>query len=184
MNENIKVVILDVDDTIVGKWGEDILPGRRAKLAQIREQGKKIFLATNQGGPAYRMVYEQENSPMASIYPSLLDVTRRLYLITLLVKAERCYVALHPGEGGVANKLFADMQTNQMEEYAFYDGRISASWRKTWRKPEKGMIWEIMKETEVMQAEALYVGNAMTDLDAARNAGIPYAEADEFFWKR
>jgi len=180
--ENIKTIILDVDDTVAGKWSEEILPWRKQRLAQMREQGKRIFLATNQGGPAYRIVYEREKNALASVYPTLMNVLNRLYLVTTDVGAEKCLVALHPGPGEIANKLFADLQMDQVAVNIFYKGKIETCWRKEWRKPGREMIWEIMNQTGTLQSETLYVGNEMTDFDTACAAGCIYSDTDEFFF--
>jgi histidinol phosphatase-like enzyme len=182
MIKNIKVIILDVDGTVAEKWSEEILPWRQQKLAQMREQGKRIFLATNQGGPAYRIVYGRENNALATMYPTLIEVLNRLYMVTTATGAEKCMVALHPGKDEIAKKLFANLQMDQVAVNVFYKGKIETCWRKEWRKPGRGIIWEIMNQTSSRQSETMYVGNEMTDFDAARAAGIIYSDTDEFFF--
>ena len=53
------------------------------------------------------------------------------------------------------------------------------------RKPAPGMLLDIVRHFGVAPGEALYVGNALTDRQAAERAGIPFAWAHEFFgWAR
>lgn len=49
------------------------------------------------------------------------------------------------------------------------------------RKPAAGMLHRIMRYYEVMPAETLFVGDADVDAAAARNAGIAFAWASDFF---
>ncbi len=52
------------------------------------------------------------------------------------------------------------------------------------RKPAPGMLLEIVRHFGVVPAEALFVGNARSDREAAERAGIPFAWAHDFFdWK-
>lgn len=182
MIEKIKVVILDADDTIAVRWGDEILPGRRKKLAQMQTQGKRIFIATNQGGPAYRIVYERAGNTLANIYPTLIQVINRLARVTSAIKAEECYIALHPGQGAIANELFMDLQMDAAAVHIFYKGMIHACWIKEWRKPRIGMIKAIMDKTKATQDEIMFVGNEITDFDTANKSGITYADTDEFFF--
>ncbi|MGI9090037.1 MAG: HAD-IIIA family hydrolase [Gemmatimonadaceae bacterium] len=53
------------------------------------------------------------------------------------------------------------------------------------RKPAPGMLLSIMDYYGVSPAETLFVGNALTDEEAARGAGASFALADDFFdWSR
>jgi histidinol phosphatase-like enzyme len=181
MIENISTIIFDVDGTVAKKWEDEILPGRRQKLAQLKAQGKRIFLATNQGGPAYRMLYTREGSAMADNYPRLIDVISRLYLITQAIGAESCFVALHPGPGDIAETLCPTLTMDPVAVHMFYDKTINACWQLEWRKPRPGMIWEIVRETNARHGSILLVGDSMEDMDAAHASGILYSDADEFF---
>jgi D-glycero-D-manno-heptose 1,7-bisphosphate phosphatase len=49
------------------------------------------------------------------------------------------------------------------------------------RKPEPGMLAEIMDHYRVEPGETLFVGNHETDLEAARRAGTAFAWAADFF---
>ncbi len=49
------------------------------------------------------------------------------------------------------------------------------------RKPQPGMLLRIMDHYGVSPAETLFVGNALTDEEAARRAGTSFAFANDFF---
>jgi histidinol-phosphate phosphatase family protein len=49
------------------------------------------------------------------------------------------------------------------------------------RKPQPGMIHDIVRHFGVTEAETLFVGNAPTDEEAARRAGVRFAWAWDFF---
>lgn len=49
------------------------------------------------------------------------------------------------------------------------------------RKPEPGMLLRIMSYYHIPAHEALFVGNAPTDQEAARRAGASFAFANDFF---
>lgn len=49
------------------------------------------------------------------------------------------------------------------------------------RKPEAGMLFDIMEECRVLEEETLFVGDMDTDKQAARNAGIDFQWAKDFF---
>lgn len=49
------------------------------------------------------------------------------------------------------------------------------------RKPQPGMLHDIMRHFGVSQSETLFVGNAPSDQEAARRAGVEFARAWDFF---
>lgn len=49
------------------------------------------------------------------------------------------------------------------------------------RKPQPGMLLEIMQACELAPAQTLFVGDAETDREAARRAGISFVWAWDFF---
>lgn len=52
------------------------------------------------------------------------------------------------------------------------------------RKPAPGMLLDIMREVGAPAASTLFVGDAATDAEAARGAGVRFAWAKEFFAAR
>ncbi len=49
------------------------------------------------------------------------------------------------------------------------------------KKPEPGMLLELMAEFDVSPSETLFVGDAESDYEAAKRAGCRFAWSDEFF---
>lgn len=55
----------------------------------------------------------------------------------------------------------------------------------TCRKPKPGMLTQIMKQAGVSRGESLYVGDRKDDQLTARNAGVSFISAKDFFdWSR
>lgn len=52
------------------------------------------------------------------------------------------------------------------------------------RKPEPGMLLRVMESYDVSPRETLFVGDALTDEEAARRAGVSFRFANEFFSAR
>lgn len=179
---DIKIIILDIDGTIVKPWSAELLHGRKRKLEQLRAEGKRLFMASNQGGPAFHAWHAIKNSGRKREYPALTNVVETMESIRTQIGAEKCYIALHPGQDDIANDLMEKMQIDPTHPISFMGGRVMASHLLEWRKPRAGMIEQIMNETKVALHEAIYVGNQTTDFDAARAAGIGYADTDEFFF--
>jgi phosphoglycolate phosphatase-like HAD superfamily hydrolase len=50
-----------------------------------------------------------------------------------------------------------------------------------WRKPGGGMIVQAMRDYRVEPEDVLFVGDMDTDREAAKNAGVAYQDAEEFF---
>lgn len=54
-------------------------------------------------------------------------------------------------------------------------------WRADWRKPAPGMLLRALQDFECKPEEAIFVGNAPEDMQAALAANISYMDADQFF---
>lgn len=184
MNDKIKVIIFDVDGTIVKPWSAELLHGRKQKLEQLQAEGKRLFLASNQGGPAYHAWYALKNSGREREYPSLIKTAMRMESIRSQISAERCYIALHPGVDDIAEDLFERMQTDRTQQLSFMENRVVASYLLRWRKPRGEMLRQVLEDIEVKQKNAIYIGDKEIDMSAAQDAGIQYMDTDEFFFGR
>ena len=75
----MQLLLADLDGTLVESWRETILPGIPERLAEWRDRGARIAVATNQGGVGYRYAHEQRGEwAQAARYPTLEDVQARL----------------------------------------------------------------------------------------------------------
>ena len=156
-----KLVIFDVDGTLVTtKSGKDFrkgaddwqwLPGRLEKCQELYSSGVKIAVATNQGGVAFGFLSKEEITH--EIVRVVGDITGIAYYPSAV---NICYT--HPKAS--------------IEEYRQDDVR---------RKPGPGMLIEAMETFGTTPQETLMAGDRPEDEQSARNAGVAFMWADEFF---
>lgn len=160
MTTRILLVIFDKDGTLIAACGKRpantpaeqvVLPGVIAKLAQLRRAGYKLAIASNQGGVAWGFLSEAEAQALVK------DAAKKV--------------------GGVDHW-----------RCCCYDERAAArnpsspfarSSRR--RKPNPGMLQEIMRAANVAPAATLMVGDQDSDRQAAKAAGCQFMWAEEFF---
>ena len=184
MIENIEYFIFDIDGTIVQPWTTNMLRNRRAQLQRLKSQGKKIYLASNQGGPAYHAWHYYKKDNRHEEYPPLIKTISMMREITRMAEAERCYIALHPGADEVAQEVLNRITTKTDQIQYWIGDTIRSSWRPSWRKPAPGMIIAIMEEERGDREKYIYIGDETRDLLTAENAGIRFMDSDEFFLGR
>ena len=71
MTPPIKLLLCNLDDTLVKAWTTESLPGVRQRLLALQSQGLPVVVVTNQGGVGYRYAYPQ----MAQYEAMLHDLT-------------------------------------------------------------------------------------------------------------
>lgn len=142
-------VFFDRDGTINVDRGyvyrpEDLvfLPGAIAAVKRVNDLGYFAFLATNQSGVA-RGYYTE-----ADVDAFHAAMQRQLLAAGAHFDDIR-YCPYHP------------------------DGKVAAYARSSdWRKPEPGMLLDLMANWPVMRERSLVVGNTEADMLAARAAGL------------
>lgn len=182
--QSIDNIILDVDGTLVKKWTSEFIPGVEARLAELKMHEKRLFLATNQGGPAHRDWYTmqgEKGKQQASIYPTLLTTLLRLEAIMKQTAAERCYIALHPGVPAIEQALFKGNEHKLTSITTLREDQIKISYDPAWRKPQGGMLLALIQDAGLDPATSIYVGDQQIDFDAAHNAGIWWYDSEYFF---
>ncbi len=166
---HIKLIIFDIDGTLTEIKPEILArkprmvspdnlgeqqprPGVVEKLAELKESGVSIALATNRGGVAWGFTTLEETEALAREAAELCGIPDvQIYICPFHAKAR--------GPKAVA-------------EYAI-DHEC--------RKPNPGMLLEAMKDTNVTPDETVFVGDFETDEQAAENAGVRFCWAEEFF---
>ena len=94
----MRLLLADLDGTLVKTWRETPLPGIPDRLAELRAQGVAVAVATNQGGVGYRYAHEQRGEwAQAARYPTLDQVLIRLAAIASALPIDRIYTCLHHG---------------------------------------------------------------------------------------
>lgn len=152
---SIKLAILDLNGTLTGtpfidKQPLALLPGRLAKCQELREQGIKLAIASNQGGVAFGFTTEQ-------------IATQEVENIAQQIGAEDYMIAFgHPKP----KKGFERYATPEMLAL---------------RKPEPGMLINLMEACGASPDETIMVGDREEDELAAGAAGVKFVLAGLFF---
>jgi D-glycero-D-manno-heptose 1,7-bisphosphate phosphatase len=124
------------------------LPGAIAAVKRVNDLGRYAFLVTNQSGVA-RGYYTEAD---VRAFHALMQ--RRLRAAGAHLDDIR-YCAEHP------------------------DGTVAAYKRNSdWRKPQPGMLLDLMRHWPVAAEQSLVVGNDERDIEAARAAGLRGARYD------
>jgi D-glycero-D-manno-heptose 1,7-bisphosphate phosphatase len=155
-----KLIIFDKDGTVIQYLGnrpantpeeQTLLPGVDERIADLKSQGCKIALASNQGGVAWGFIsYAQAEAMMA-------DAAAK-------VGADAYRFCPHDAR--------AIRKPDAVAEYA-----VACKCRK----PEPGMLLDLMQQFGATPAETLYVGDREEDREAAERAGVRFVQTNEFF---
>lgn len=137
------------------------IPGRLETVqALVVDQGKKTAYATNQGGIAFGYMREDE----------MLQELLRFGNEGGFDAGRVCFS--HPDAIIERYKVPCNVRKDITNGHAAPDTR---------RKPGPGMLLEIMQELNVSPDETVFIGDREEDEQAARNAGVDFVHADEFF---
>lgn len=172
--------IFDLDDTLVLRDTTILLPGRIEALKTISNDKNRIYIATNHSGPTWRRILLEDTEDSYKKYPTLGTMVHKFEYITSLLPIEGVYAAMIPGDRIIAERvrsglLNPDLITN------LYPAKIFMSFQLGWRKPDGGMLKFICSSNELKKSECLFVGDLPSDEQAAKNAGIDFQYANEFF---
>jgi len=67
----IRLLLCDLDGTLVETWRTTPLPDVRERLQVLQDQGVPVVVVTNQGGVGYRYAHEQRGElAQAARYPT------------------------------------------------------------------------------------------------------------------
>lgn len=150
------LIIFDVDGTLVRtksgaefrKTADDweLIEGRADVLRQLKAAGKKIVLASNQGG-------------IGMGYFPMFEMADQLRKLRDEIRADGLYYCpFHP------DALLAEFRCSSFD-----------------RKPMPGMLLNAMYDQQAPAPQTLMIGDRQEDAMAARNAGVRFCHADDFF---
>lgn len=177
-------VMFDLDGTLISSYMDSpardfdvwyVLPGRREALAVLRAQDIKMSVVTNQAGVAFGF-----NTPG--------DVTTKLILVAQALGFAE--LTIHDGDspryhgytrndGGMLTAHVAyEHPDARIERYREDPDAIDSNRRK----PSPVMLIEAL--AGLNPGRALMVGDRPEDERTARNAGVRFVWADDFFYER
>lgn len=167
--------IFDVDGTLVNTYGTDPLPDMAEHLERLVHRGHLLAVATNQAGPAWGL---QTGNPK---YPEPEDLGVRFRQIAAILPelAQRpWFVAVGDPHLALHSKDYTDLIRRFVDAAVPLELHISAD--PEWRKPRPGMLLAACAYYDVAPEQAVFVGDADTDAEAAVAAGTGFASIDHF----
>lgn len=176
---NIEHVLFDLDGTLISSYMDSpdrdfhtwqLLPGRLETLAQLRRFGISVSLITNQAGVAF-----------GHITPG--DVTTKLILVAQALG----FAHMEIYDGGEMRYHGASRNTGGLlRAHVAYEHpkATAAKYRESdpilsRRKPSPRMLVEAL--FGLNPGRAVMVGDRVEDEAAAKNAGVRFVWADQFF---
>lgn len=168
-----KLIIFDLDGTLVKKWTDELLPGVEEFFSKCKSA---VAIATNQGRVGLRYWMEQDGFGEPDKFPTEEQVWERLRNVQAQLPTFVPYVSwAYQSKKGAWGP-----QKVEHDPFAGHN-EIADGWRKDWRKPDPGMLLQAMAFACATPAETLMVGDMESDRLAAEAAGCAFAWADEFF---
>ena len=153
--------LFDLDGTLISSYMDNpgrtydlwkVLPGRRERLAELREAGHALGIATNQAGVAFGHVTEAE------VMARIAKVLRSLELPED-TPVEACF--------GHPNSPKMHYRSKELVEC---------------RKPRGTMLRRLIDRVESAHpSRTVYVGDRPEDRQAASDASVEFVWAEEFF---
>jgi len=177
-----EIFIFDLDGTLVPYCGLAPLPGVSARLKELADGGARLAIATNQAGPAWHQWKEGSFPPPTAVAARFSAIIARLPPL----RKAAWFVSLHaPGleeEAGALPDYEAIRDVLRAElARSCPRTRFHISADPDWRKPAPGMLLAAARQEP---EKALFVGDRESDEEAARQAGISFEWAEDFFGRR
>lgn len=183
MLEKYKLIVFDVDGTLVEDYNSDtLLPnvvGGLTILNNLRLDAR-IGFASNQGGVGFRMVAENAGWEGFEKYPTAEYAQNRLVGIQNKVQILSDYECLLPVfcfQWCSKDGRWVDVPENASELSIWGEN----AWLPFWRKPNYGMLEENASLAKVEPEEVLFVGNGDEDLRTALNFGCSHCYPTDFW---
>lgn len=169
------LVIIDKDGTLVEPASGDrfaqcptdqqLLPGVAERIAELKEMGATIVIASNQGG-------------VAAGYKTLSDAIKEMqYALKLLPEIEYAYFC--PDYAGEVAYYIHQSEVDASPAMAAWCVHTTVPGSEligTFRKPEAGMLKAAMA-VYPMLTQAVMIGDRPEDQQAAAATGIPFVDA-------
>jgi phosphoglycolate phosphatase-like HAD superfamily hydrolase len=169
----------DFDGTLVKSWTATPLDGARERLAALPPKAP-TFVATNQGGPAYRTVLGQAKSPtVADVVARLRDAFRALHWrpdqLLVCCCAGRTTVPYWRAEAAAAAEF------DEQLKLALPGVRCQTFIDASYRKPKPGMLHAARGVGLNYNSTAMiYIGDMESDQAAASAAHAQFVDARDW----
>lgn len=128
---------------------QELIPGVKEKINELKAYDHKIAIASNQGDVAFGIITQ------GMAYKIMKHAAQ-------LIGTEAFRFCPYHSEGTV---------------------RVW-SIESDYRKPNPGMIFSLMTAFDVKKLDVILIGDRPEDKQAAKNAGVKFAWADDFFERR
>jgi FMN phosphatase YigB (HAD superfamily) len=168
--------IFDLDRTLVVMYGIDPLPRVPDRLAALVAAGHRMAVATNQAGPAWGL---ETGDPKFPKPESLPERFRKVAARISELARVPWFVAVGDPRLSLTGEDYRTLVERVLLGAGALDLHISAAFG--WRKPAPGMLLAACATFDVSPSQAIYVGDADSDAEAAERAGMAFAWADAFF---
>lgn len=159
---NFKLVIFDVDGTLVEDMVSEDLTGQAIEFLKSLPEGTRLALASNQGGVGLRHWMTEGSFGDPTKHPTVAESMARLSRIagkvTLLTKGKPVIVKICFAYQSKSSGNWGPMPKGHEND---------PFWSHEWRKPSPGMLDAIAREYRVTSMETLFVGDRDEDKDAA-----------------
>lgn len=164
-----QLIIFDVDGTLCQRH-EDKVNSYRAKwIANLKANGHTIAIATNQGGVGLRYWMEHDGFGDPAKYPTMADVDGRISKIARQIDCPNFKIAYrYQSKKGNWGPVPNDVENLRW-------------WRRDYRKPQPGMLLDLMSELGFTAENTTYVGDRREDELAANGAGVYFEVADSYW---
>lgn len=168
----------DFDGTLVASWTATPLNGAKERLAAL-PRGARTFVATNQGGPAFRAVLGNPKYPtVADVVTRLRDGFRALGWrpdALLICCAGRDGAAWWRAEAAAVAEFDAQLKS------ALPGVRCQTFVNAYYRKPQPGMLLAARGVGLEYSSDAMiYIGDMASDEAAAQAASSAYQDAGDW----
>jgi phosphoglycolate phosphatase-like HAD superfamily hydrolase len=174
--EDVMIYGFDFDGTLVTSWTATPLPNARERLAAL-PHGARTFVATNQGGPAFRAVLGDAKYPtVADVVARLRDGFRALgwrpdLLLVCCCAGRRTSARYWRVEAAAAADFDAQLKD------ALPGVRCLTYMNSSYRKPKPGMLHAARGEGLAHSRDSMvYIGDMESDQAAAEAAGAQYVD--------
>ena len=180
-----KLIIFDMDGTL-SDWDTGILLQGVKDWFDAYQQdsnGRKLAIATNQGGVGMRYWMEREHFGEPEKFPTEEDILTRINFVIeqLGIPADQMpfYTCFR----------YQNKKTKQWSPIPDYaqntdDETVNQRWNAQYRKPAAGMLLATMHDYGISNTETLMVGDRDEDEQAASNADCDFIHADTFFGRK